>query len=115
MQFLREALKLHSKLRIRLNSYPLSNAGVTGDLNMTTVDRRGPKRRRVLKGATISVRGLGTSTDCRVRDLSESGACLVITSSVGIPDAFDLVFSDGGVKRCQVEWRLAGKIGVSFA
>ena len=79
-----------------------------------TTGRRTPTRRRVLKGAKISFRGFGTSTECRVRDLSESGACLVVASPVGIPETFELVFSDGGVKHCRVEWRTAEKIGVSF-
>ena len=81
---------------------------------MTTPDRRGLKRRRVLKGARISFQGLGTSTECRVRDLSDSGACLILTSPVGIPNTFELVFSDGVLKRCRVEWRISDKIGVSF-
>jgi hypothetical protein len=39
---------------------------------------------------------------------------LVITTPVGIPDTFDLVFASGAVKPCKVEWRKADKIGVSF-
>jgi hypothetical protein len=81
---------------------------------MTTEDRRGSKRRRVLKGARILHGGLGSSTECRVRDVSESGVCLVVASSVGIPETFDLVFGDGEVRHCRYEWRTAEKIGVSF-
>ena len=81
---------------------------------MATDDKRSNRRRRVLLGARISYRGLGTSTECRVRDLSDTGACLVVASPVGIPDTFDLVFADGTVKPCKIEWRKAEKIGVSF-
>ena len=81
---------------------------------MATGENRKIRRRRVLLGARISYRGLGTSTECRVRDLSDIGACLVVASPVGIPDTFDLVFADGAVKSCIVEWRKAEKIGVSF-
>jgi len=81
---------------------------------MATGDKRKTRRRRVLLGARISFRGLGTSTECRVRDLSDTGACLVIASPVGIPNIFDLVLADGAVRRCKVEWRKAEKIGVSF-
>ena len=49
-----------------------------------------------------------------MRDLSETGACLVIASPVGIPDTFDLVLVGGVVKPCKVEWRKADKISVSF-
>jgi len=79
-----------------------------------TTDRRRPNRRRVLKGARISHCGPGTSTECRVRDLSEAGACLVVANSVGVPETFDLVFGDGRVRHCRFEWRTAEKIGVSF-
>ena len=82
---------------------------------MTIDDRRVPKRRRVLLGGKISSRGLATSIDCRVRDLSNSGACLLVASPVGIPETFDLVFTDGSIKRCKVQWRKADKIGVSLA
>ena len=76
--------------------------------------RRTP-RHKVLKGAKISFHQMMTSTDCTVRNLSDTGACLVVTSQVGVPDDFDLVFdSDRSVKRCHVEWRAGTKIGVSF-
>ena len=81
---------------------------------MTTDDKRRSKRRRVLLGARITYRGR-TSTECTVRDLSETGACLLVASPIGIPDTFDLVFVDGTVKSCKREWRKANKIGVSFA
>jgi len=81
---------------------------------MTTEDRRGPKRKRVLLGAKIASRGLATSIDCRVRDLSDSGACLLVASPLGIPETFDLVLNVGSIKQCKVEWSKRDKIGVSF-
>ena len=78
-------------------------------------DKRRAPRRRVLKGAKISFHHLGTSTDCTIRNLSDTGACLLVASPVGIPDDFDLVLGDGGAtKHCRVEWRSGNKIGVSF-
>ncbi len=81
---------------------------------MTRDEKRRTTHRRVLLGARISYRALGTSTECRVRDLSDTGACLVISSPVGIPNRFDLVFANGAVKPCKFEWRKAQQIGVSF-
>ena len=72
------------------------------------------RRRRVLLGARISDRSHSTSTDCRVRDLSDGGACLLVASPIGIPDNFNLMLTDGAVKPCKVEWRKADRIGVSF-
>jgi hypothetical protein len=78
-------------------------------------EKRQGSRRRVLKGGKISFHQLGTSTDCTVRNLSQLGACLIVTSPVGIPDEFDLVMdSDKTPRRCRVEWRSANQIGVSF-
>ena len=80
----------------------------------TDDNKRKTPRRRVILGAQISSRGLATSIDCRVRDLSEVGACLLVASPLGIPDTFDLAFNDGSIKPCKVEWRKADRIGVSF-
>jgi hypothetical protein len=81
---------------------------MTADTN-----KRQGARRRVLKGGKISFHQLGTSTDCTIRNMSDLGACLVITSPVGIPDEFDLD-RDKTRRRCRVEWRSANQIGVSF-
>jgi hypothetical protein len=79
-----------------------------------TGKRQGP-RRRVLKGGKISFHQLRTSTACTIRNVSELGACLVVTGPIGIPDEFDLVMdSDKTSRRCRVEWRSANQLGVSF-
>jgi len=78
-------------------------------------DKRRASRRRILKGGRISFHQLGTSTDCTIRNLSDTGACLIATSQVGIPNEFNLVTdSDKAVRRCRVEWRSGNRIGVSF-
>jgi hypothetical protein len=82
---------------------------------MNATDHRRAPRRKVLKGAKISFHQLGTSTDCTVRNLSNTGACLVVESQLGIPNDFDLLLaSDRSIKRCRVEWRAGNKLGVSF-
>ena len=81
---------------------------------MTTPEKRGLKRQRVLLGARITYRGLATSIDCRIRNLSKAGACLLVASPLGIPDNFELALNDGSIKPATVEWRKADRIGVSF-
>jgi hypothetical protein len=50
-----------------------------------------------------------------VRDLSISGAALDVTSPVGIPDHFTLVFQADGVHMpCRVIWCKEERIGVAF-
>jgi PilZ domain len=78
-------------------------------------NNRRASRHRVLKGAKISFHQLGTSTDCTIRNMSDTGACLAVESQVGIPNDFDLVLdSSKTVKHCHVQWRSNNKIGVSF-
>ena len=79
-----------------------------------TPDKRQAKRKRVLKGARILIPSLGISVDCAVRDLSEAGACLVLTAPVAIADNFELALYDGAIRQCSVVWRTPRRLGVSF-
>ncbi|OCJ64597.1 hypothetical protein A6U97_28010 [Agrobacterium tumefaciens] len=77
-------------------------------------ERRKSDRMRSLKGARI-IYGNGSLTrDCAVRNLSRSGAKLVMPSTAGIPDSFKLEFEDGARKNCIVRWRKLADIGVEF-
>jgi hypothetical protein len=60
-------------------------------MDQFTPERRKTARHRVLQGGSISFHHLGAKIDCTVRNLSEAGACLVVTSPFGIPNEFDLV------------------------
>jgi hypothetical protein len=76
--------------------------------------RRAPRRRTFI-GAKISWFNLGASIDCVVRNLSDSGTCLEVDSTVGVPDRFELVFErDQTARPCRVVWRSARRIGVAF-
>ena len=69
-------------------------------------------RHRVLKGGHIQFGG--GSIDCTVRNLSNTGAALDVTSPLGIPAEFTLV-TDDGQRACRVIWRKEKRIGVAFA
>jgi hypothetical protein len=74
--------------------------------------RRDP-RHRVLKAGSISFSG--GAIDCRVRNLSTTGAALEVTSQAGVPEKFTLaVPGDALHLPCHVVWRKACKIGVRF-
>lgn len=61
------------------------------------------------------VYGNGSLTrDCAVRNLSAIGAKLVVPSTAGIPDRFELFFEDGARKTCIVRWRKLGDLGIEF-
>jgi PilZ domain len=77
-------------------------------------EHRNAPRHRVLKAATIEFGG--GAIDCVVRNMSDKGAALEVSSPVGIPERFRLVIPQDHVsKPCLVMWRKQQRIGVSFA
>ena len=77
-------------------------------------DRRRLMRHRVFKFGSIGINRAG-GIDCRVRNLSSSGACLEVASQVGIPDDFVLLIAHDHMKQpCHVVWRDANRMGVEF-
>jgi PilZ domain len=74
-------------------------------------EHRIASRHRVLKSGTIEFGG-GT-IDCTVRNLSETGAALEVTSPIGIPPKFNLMV-DGTRRPCRVVWRKVKRIGITF-
>lgn len=76
-------------------------------------ERRDKNRHRVLKAGTIEFGG--GAIDCTVRNFSDTGAALDVTSPVGIPERFTLFLTaDGTHRSCTVVWRKEKRIGVRF-
>ncbi len=75
-------------------------------------ERRIRQRHRVLKAGTIEFGG--GAIDCTLRNVSDGGAALEVTSPIGIPEHFTLVVSDGKHMPCRVMWRKEKRIGVKF-
>lgn len=77
-------------------------------------ERRNSQRHRTLKaGKIIYNRGL-FAVDCTVKNISDSGACL-LAQTVALPDKFDLSIPvDHFEQTCLVKWKTADKIGVEF-
>jgi hypothetical protein len=59
------------------------------------VEKRVAPRNRVLKPGTIEFGG--GAIDCTVRNVSNTGAALGVTSQVGIPEQFTLVLAADGL------------------
>ncbi len=78
-------------------------------------DRRQQRRQRVLKRAQILLKGIGSTLDCVVRDISPSGALLRVSDYFSAPGEFDLLFLDTHtVRRVEVRWQIGNDIGVRF-
>ena len=74
---------------------------------------RPPPRRRLLKSGKIL---LGIDPiPCTIRNSSETGACLQVQTTAGIPAIFDFLRSgEPAVRTCKTIWRDDTQIGVMF-
>jgi hypothetical protein len=81
---------------------------------MSESDKRIAPRRRVLKGARIVFNNDSSTVNCVVRNMSETGALLVVESSLGVPEEFHLVLDDGRDFWCRIARRNAGSLGVTW-
>lgn len=82
-----------------------------GDLLMR---ERKETRSKTLKGGRIVFLNGSATRDCAIRNVSASGARLVMESVQGLPDEFKLEFEDGTRKACFVRWRKFMEMGVEF-
>lgn len=77
-------------------------------------ESRSKQRYRTLKGARIVTNDGHSTFDCKVRNLSEAGAKLQVTSVIGIPKLFELALDDGRKFACETAWHTETEIGVKF-
>ena len=77
-------------------------------------ENRKTVRLRTLKAGVIAFdRG---SISCVVRNVSASGACLEVTSLLGVPDTFTLLMESDQIRQqCHVTWMKDKRIGIQFA
>ena len=76
-------------------------------------NNRAAPRQRVFKAGTIEFGG--STIECVVRNISETGAALEVASPVSIPAEFNLLISGNIAKRpCRVVWVKDKRIGVAF-
>lgn len=76
---------------------------------------RSADRRRTLKAGLIAYSGRHVTLQCAVRDLSGTGARLLVDGSIDAPDTFELIVDiDGMEADCRVVWRRGKEVGVVF-
>ena len=79
------------------------------------LERKGQPRRRTLKPGKIVFDRRSCVMDCMVRNVSATGACLELASTVGVPDRFDLVIApEPHARPCRVAWKDNKRVGVTF-
>ena len=76
-------------------------------------EKRATQRDRVLKAGKIE---FGSSAiNCMVRNITELGAMIDVTSPIGIPDRFTLALETDGLRKyCRLVWWNYKRIGVAF-
>ena len=78
-------------------------------------DRRGAPRVAVSLDARLVYNAGRASLDCRIVDLSATGAKLDVDERLPVPAYFDLVIdSQGVVRRGRMAWRAGRGVGVAF-
>ena len=84
-------------------------------LEAPETEKRASARRRTLKSGKIVFNNRNSTIDCTVRNLSDTGAKLVVASALGIPDSFELAISGEPPRTCRVARRTLTEIGVEFS
>jgi PilZ domain-containing protein len=76
--------------------------------------RRATRQKSFLRGC-IYFNNKRSATDCLVRDISSTGARLIFSDSVSIPDVVDLFIPQKDeTLRAHVQWRHGDEVGVAF-
>jgi hypothetical protein len=83
----------------------------TGETRMS--ERRTAGRQRVLKAGKIVFNNGASLLDCTVRNVSGTGACLMVVNALAVPAAFDLRL-DRDQQPCEVIWRQTNRVGIRF-
>ena len=75
-------------------------------------ERRIAPRAEVLQSAKILF--CAAEIPCTIRNLSATGACLIVETTLGIPPLFQLARPNQVPVTCKVRWRRPTTIGVIF-
>src|SRR3954469_2165656 len=78
-------------------------------------DQRAAPRMRTLIAAKISFNNGQSTLDCLIRNLSDTGAKLIVSAVVTLPECFDLLIPQKSVtRRGRIVWRRGEEMGVRF-
>lgn len=78
-------------------------------------NKRAAHRQRVLKSAKIVSMNQWSLIDCTVRDMSETGAKLMVADPMTIPNLCRFLLpADNTIRDARVAWRRDGSVGIEF-
>ena len=80
------------------------------------LDRRQGLRDKVIFGGVATINERGSTMDCVVRNISDSGACVEFDETARLPDEMRLsVARKGRSFLARMIWRQADKVGLVFS
>jgi hypothetical protein len=79
------------------------------------LEKRLSPRRNTMIIATLVFDSGRARIDCVIRNLSDGGAKLEVSTVKGIPQSFDLLVPGHRPHHCRVAWRALRELGVEFA
>lgn len=80
-----------------------------------TDNKRIAARLRSLKGALLILPNRIGTFQCTVRNMSATGACVELPSTLSVPNHLTLRMDDGSPDRpCEVAWRTETRLGLHF-
>ena len=80
------------------------------------LEKRKFPRALSLKTGKIVSEAIPVPIDTAALDLSEEGACLLVSDITEVPDRFELILDPDGRKLvCEVRWKSGYRVGVRFA
>jgi PilZ domain len=80
-----------------------------------TENKRVAARLRSLKGAHLILPNRIGTFRCMVRNLSATGVCVELPSTLSVPNRVTLRMDDGSPDRlCEVVWRTETRLGLHF-
>jgi hypothetical protein len=78
-------------------------------------DKRRSQRQLTLMTAKIFCDRHAAAVDCAVVNISEGGACILLSDPATVPNLFNLAIdNEGKMRGCRVAWRSGNRIGVAF-
>ena len=102
-------------LPIFIVHFDLNFIGVAAmDMTNNRTENRTQTQKRVFRTAQIAVGEKAPKLECAVRDISEQGARLSVSTTFGLPQQFDIIIN-GQRKRGRSIWRTLTELGVVFA
>ena len=82
---------------------------------MTADNKRITPRNRVLKGAKIVSMNHWSVVDCKVRDMSETGARIICGDQASVANEFQFLMpSENWMRTAKVVWRRDTLLGIEF-